>query len=236
MKQDTDREPPPIPVISTMLVDDHAIWRGGISSMLENTEFKIVGEASSGREALILARQVSPQMALLDIRMAEGDGLYALQALKKEHPHMFVILLTTYDNPTYMARAVAGGASGYLLKGIDRERMLQSMRAVVNGETLSALRDFVGSLPGTHETAAGSPNLIRPLSAREHEVLRLLATGITNREIAAILHITEGTAKSHVEHIIRKLEVSDRVQAAVWAARHGMISLADAEPVLTRNL
>jgi len=223
MNQDTDRESPSIPIIPTMLVDDHAIWRGGVSSMLENTEFEIVGEASSGREALILARQVNPQMALLDIRMAEGDGLNALQALKKEHPHMFVILLTTYDNPTYMARAVAGGASGYLLKGIDRERMLQSMRAVVKGDTLSALQDFVGSLPGTHETAAGAPNLIRPLSAREHEVLRLLATGITNREIAAILHIAEGTAKSHVEHIIRKLDVSDRVQAAVWAARHGMI-------------
>ena len=93
-------------------MDDHAIWRGGVRSMLDDTEFKVIGEASSGKEALIVVRELEPQMVLLDIRMAGGDGLDALHAIKSEFPRTAVIMLTTYDNPTYMARAVAGGASG----------------------------------------------------------------------------------------------------------------------------
>ena len=224
MSTETFQVQSPVPTVPTMLVDDHTIWRGGVRSMLENTEFAIVGEASSGHEALSIARQTDPRLTLLDIRMAGGDGLDALVTLKHEHPRMAIIMLTTYDNPTYMARAVAGGAAGYLLKGIDRELMLRSMRAVANGETLLSPKDFVLSLRGITDMAAGSKDLRQPLSAREQEVLRLLATGLANREIAAILLIAEGTVKTHVEHIITKLDVSDRVQAAVWAARHGLIT------------
>ena len=164
--------------IATMLVDDHAIWRGGVRSMLEDTEFEVVGEASSGREALEVARQTQPRLVLLDIRMAGGDGLEALVALKREFPRTAVIMLTTYDNPTYMARAVAGGAAGYLLKGIDQEEMLQALRAVANGETLLTQQELVRSLRGISEMAAGSKDLIVPLTDREQEVLRLLATGL----------------------------------------------------------
>ncbi len=208
--------------VPVMLVDDHAIWRGGVRSMLEDTEFVVVGEASSGPEALEVARRMQPRLVLLDIRMAGGDGLGALVALKGEHPKMAVVMLTTYDNPTYMARAVAGGASGYLLKGISWEEMLQALRAVANGETLLAREDLVRALRGVSEMAAGSKDLIEPLTDREQEVLRLLATGLTNRDIGTILFIAESTVKTHVEHIIAKLGVSDRVQAAVWAARHGL--------------
>src|SRR5207247_554721 len=115
---------------------DHAIWRGGVRSMLEDTEFEVVGEASSGKEALDVARALQPRMMLLDIRMAGGDGLDALQTLKKELPEMAVIMLTTYDNPTYMARAVAGGAAGYLLKGIGLDELIGALRAVAGGEML----------------------------------------------------------------------------------------------------
>ncbi len=208
--------------ISIMLVDDHAIWRGGVRSMLEDTEFEVVGEAASGREALDVARQVHPRMALLDIRMAGGDGLGALVALKEEHPRMAVVMLTTYDNPTYMARAVAGGAAGYLLKGVDQDEMLEALRTVASGETLLTREDLIRSLRGVSEMAAGSADLIEPLTDREQEVLRLLATGLTNRDLGAILFIAESTVKTHVEHIISKLGVSDRVQAAVWAAQHGL--------------
>ena len=97
--------------ISVVLVDDHAIWRGGVRSMLEDTEFAVIGEASSGKEALDVVRTQQPQLVLLDIRMAGGDGLDALQAIKQAHPRIAVVMLTTYDNPTYMARAVAGGAA-----------------------------------------------------------------------------------------------------------------------------
>jgi DNA-binding NarL/FixJ family response regulator len=208
--------------ITVMLVDDHAIWRGGVLSMLEDTEFEVVGEAASGREALEAARQYRPQLTLLDIRMAGGDGLDALVALKQEHPRMAVIMLTTYDNPTFMARAVAGGAAGYLLKGVEREEMLSALRTVVSGETLMAAKDLVRSLQGISERAMAATDLFEPFTEREQEVLRLLAAGLSNRDISTILSIAESTVKTHVEHIIGKIGVSDRVQAAVWAARHGL--------------
>lgn len=192
--------------------------------MLEDTEFEVVGEAASGHEALEVARQVVPNLILLDIRMAGGDGLDALISLKRELPTTAVIMLTTYDNPIYMARAVANGAAGYLLKGISREEMLQALRAVASGEMLLSPKDLIHSLRGISQTAAEAEDLIELLTDREQEVLRLLATGLSNKEIASILFIAECTVKTHVEHIIAKLGVSDRVQAAVWAAQHGLVT------------
>lgn len=208
--------------VSVMLVDDHAIWRGGVRSMLEDTEFEVVGEASSGREALQVAEQVQPRLTLLDIRMAGGDGLDTLMALKREFPRMAVIMLTTYDNPTYMARAVAGGAAGYLLKGVDRDDLLTALRAVAHGETLLSIDTLHRSLRGVSAAGTESGELIEPLTEREIEVLSLVATGLSNRDIGAVLFIAESTVKTHVEHIISKLGVSDRVQAAVWAARNSL--------------
>lgn len=209
--------------VTVLLVDDHAIWRGGVRSMLEDTEFEVVGEAASGREALEVARKVTPRLILLDIRMAGGDGLGALLGLKQEHPRTAIVMLTTYDNPTYMARAVAGGAAGYLLKGIDQDELLSALRAVACGETLLSAQDLVRSLRGISDEAVGAVDLVEPLTEREQEVLRLLSTGLSNRDIGAVLFIAESTVKTHVEHIIGKLGVSDRVQAAVWAARHGLV-------------
>ena len=213
--------------VDVLLVDDHAIWRGGVRSMLEDTEFRVVGEASSGKDALEAARRLHPRLILLDIRMAGGDGLDALQVLKKEHPRIAVIMLTTYDNPTYMARAVAGGAAGYLLKGIELDALLSALRSVAGGEMLLHPQDLMRSLRGVSADATGALDLIEPLTSREEEVLRLLATGLPNREMAPILFVAESTIKTHVEHIIGKLGVSDRVQAAVWAARHGLLPAVD---------
>lgn len=209
--------------IDVALVDDHAIWRDGVKSLLEDTEFRVIGEASSGKEAISLLREIQPKIVLLDIRMAGGDGLDALQSIKSAHPLVSVIMLTTYDNPTYMARAVAGGASGYVLKGVDAADLLGALRAVANGETLLCAHDLVRSLRGISVDVATSSDLIRPLSEREAEVLRLLATGLPNRGIASLLFISEATVKTHVEHILQKLGVSDRVQAVVWAVRHGLL-------------
>lgn len=216
-------------MISVVLVDDHAIWRGGVRSMLEDTEFEVIGEASSGREAVEVARDLKPRLMLLDIRMAGGDGLDALQALKRDLPEMAVIMLTTYDNPTYMARAVAGGAAGYLLKGVERDDLIAALRAVADGEMLLNPQDLVRSLRGISQAAAASGDLIEPLTEREEEVLRLVATGLPNREIASVLFVAESTVKTHVEHIIGKLGVSDRVQAAVWAARNGLTENEESE-------
>jgi len=209
-----------------LLVDDHAIVRGGVKAMLRGTEFDVIGEASSGDEAITVATEKTPELVLLDIRMAGGDGFEALVAIKAALPKTAVLMLSTYDNPTYMARAVAGGASGYLLKGIDHEELLSAMRAVMQGEQLLSSQDLIRSLKVVGDSARAA-DLIEPLTKREEEVLKLMATGLTNREIAGVLFISEGTVKTHVEHIIGKLGVSDRVQAAVWAARQGLVSEAD---------
>lgn len=216
-------KPPSAPMVDVMLVDDHAIWRGGVRSMLEGSEFRVVSEAASGREALEAACRTRPRLILLDIRMAGGDGLDALQSLKRDLPSAAVIMLTTYDNPTYMARAVAGGAAGYLLKGVDLADLLCALRAVTKGEMLLLPEDLTRALRDLRPDSAGAEDLIEPLTKREEEVLRLVATGLPNRQIGTILFIAESTVKSHVEHIIGKLGVSDRVQAAVWAARHGVM-------------
>lgn len=214
--------------VSVLLVDDHAIWRGGVRSMLEDTEFEVIGEAASGKEAVEAVRRLStagslPDIILLDIRMAGGDGLDALSTLNAEHPQVCVVMLTTYDNPTFLARAVANGASGYLLKGIGRDEMFAALRAVADGEMLLSAQDLNRALRGISQEAAQAEDLIHPLSERELEVLRLLATGLSNRDMARLLFISECTVKTHVEHIINKLGVCDRVQAAVWAARRGLL-------------
>jgi DNA-binding NarL/FixJ family response regulator len=224
MSELTSLEQTAAPVIPVLLVDDHAIWRGGVRSMLDDTEFIVVGEAGSGKEALEVARQAQPRIVLLDIRMAGGDGLDALSELRQEYPQMAVVLLTTYDNPTFVARAVAGGAAAYLLKGVSRDELLSALRAVAGGQTLLTRQEVTRSLRSVGEQSAGADDLIEPLTAREEEVLLLLTTGLPNREIAPLLFVAESTVKTHVEHIIGKLGVADRVQAAVWAARRGLIA------------
>jgi DNA-binding NarL/FixJ family response regulator len=208
---------------SVLLVDDHAIWRDGIRSLLEDTEFRVVGEASSGKDGVVIARTLQPQIVLMDIRMGGGDGLDALRTLKSQQPQTAVIMLTSYENSTYVSRAIAGGAAGYLLKGLKRDELMAALRAVANGEMLLSREDLAHSLRGLSETISVAQDLIQPLTEREIEVLRLMATGLCNREIGELLFVTENTIKTHVVHIIGKLGVSDRVQAAVWAARHGLL-------------
>ena len=216
--------------ITVLLVDDHAIWRGGVRSILEDTEFLVVGEAASGKEGVSAARELRPQIVLLDIRMAGGDGLKALRTLKNGCPQTAVVMLSAYENPTYMSRAVAGGAAGYLLKGLKRVELMAALRAVADGEMLLSRKDLERSLRGLSqsptEAVSDVEDIVHPLSVREMEVLCLLSAGLSNREIAPVLFISESTVKTHVAHIIGKLGVSDRVQAAVWAARHGFLNSA----------
>lgn len=215
-------EPSETGYVPVVLVDDHEIWRDGMKSMLSDTEFAVVGEASSGRECIGVVEQTCPRIVILDVRMAGGDGFEALRTLKTRFRKISVLMLTTYSNPTFMARAVAGGASGYLLKGLKRTELISALRAVAQGDILLTREDLTHCLRCLSDTHHVRPTLIDPLTPREIEVLTLLATGLANRDIATILFISEGTAKTHVEHIISKLGVSDRVQAAVWAARNGM--------------
>lgn len=209
-------------MIRMIVVDDHEVVRCGIRTMLDGEDIKIVAEATSGEAAIKAANKHDVDIVLLDIRMPGGDGLNALGRIKLDKPDLPILMLSTYDNPTYVARAVALGAAGYVLKGADREVLLAAIRKVAAGEsawTREELRRVTGAL-ATPRLAA---DVEVPLTQRESEVLHQLALGLTNKEIAQALHISYETVKEHVQHILRKIGVSDRTQAAVWAVRKNLV-------------
>lgn len=208
--------------IKLLIADDHEVVRQGLKALFVGTEIKVIAEAATGDAAVKAALKQEPDVVLLDIRMPNGDGLNALGRIKLEAPNLPVLMLSTYDNPTYVARAVALGASGYLLKGAPRDELLKAIRDAKAGEnvwTREELRRVTGAL-ATPRLAA---DVEVPLTQRESEVLRQLAFGLTNKEIAQALHISYETVKEHVQHILRKVGVSDRTQAAVWAVRKGLV-------------
>ena len=208
--------------IKLLVADDHEVVRAGLKSLLAGTDIKIVGEAATGEAALKLAMKHNPDVVLLDIRMPEGDGLTGLGRIKLDRPNMPVLMWSAFDNPTYVARAVALGANGYVLKSAGRDKLVQSIRTAATGEntwTREELRRVTGAL-ATPRLAA---DIEVPLTQRESEVLRQLALGLTNKEIALALKISYETVKEHVQHVLRKVGVSDRTQAAVWAVRRGLV-------------
>ncbi len=205
-----------------LIADDHEVVRTGLKSLLAGTEFSIVAEATDGDEAVRLATKHKPDLVILDIRMTGVDGLTALGRIKMSHPTMPIVMLSTYDNPTYVAKSVALGASGFLLKGATRDELLSVFRKVVNGED-AWTRDELRRVTGALATPRMSGDVEVPLTQRESEVLRQLAFGLTNKEIGVALGISYETVKEHVQHILRKIGVTDRTQAAVWAVRKGLV-------------
>jgi DNA-binding NarL/FixJ family response regulator len=159
---------------------------------------------------------------ILDIRMDKGDGLSTLGRVKLEKPELPVLMFSTYDNPTYVARSVALGASGFLLKSVPANEIIDAIRRIAGGENIWT-RDELRRVTGALATPRLSSDIEVPLTQRESEVLRQLALGLTNKEIALALSISYETVKEHVQHILRKVGVSDRTQAAVWAVRKGLV-------------
>jgi DNA-binding NarL/FixJ family response regulator len=205
-----------------LIVDDHEIIRLGLHSMLEMTDLEIVGQAASAAEALAAIEASPPDVVLMDIRMEGGDGLNALGRMKLDHPDLPIVLFSAYDNPTYIARAVALGASGYVLKSASRERLVEALQTAVAGES-AWTREELRRVTGALATPRLSQDIEVPLTQRESEVLRQMALGLTNKEIAKMLGISYETVKEHVQHILRKIGVSDRTQAAVWAVRKNLV-------------
>jgi DNA-binding NarL/FixJ family response regulator len=212
----------PQSTIRLLIADDYDVVRSGLKSLLAGTRIKVIAEVTSGQAAVKYALEHDVDVVLLDVRMPDGDGLTALGRIKLEKPDLPILMLSNFDNPTYVARAVALGASGYLLKDCSREELLSAIKAAAAGEIIFT-RDELRRVTG----ALATPRLIAdvevPLTQREGEVLRQMAHGLTNKVIAEVLHISHETVKEHVQHILRKIGVSDRTQAAVWAVRKELV-------------
>jgi DNA-binding NarL/FixJ family response regulator len=208
--------------VRLLIADDHEVVRNGLRAIVAGTDITVVGEATSIEDTVRLTSELNPDIVLLDIRLSDGDGLNALSRIKTEHPKLPVLIFSTYDNPTYVARAVALQASGYLIKSASRDALLAAIHKSVTGDG-AWTRDELRRVTGALATPRHNGDIDAPLTQRESEVLRQLALGLTNKEIALSLHISYETVKEHVQHILRKIGVSDRTQAAVWAVRSGMV-------------
>lgn len=208
--------------VKVLVCDDHQVIRTGLASLFAGTEIEIVGEAENGKETLKQAKKLKPDVVLLDIRMPDGDGLATLEKLQAQEPGSKVVMLSTYDNPTYIARAVALGASDYVLKGSSRDDIVATIVAASRGESPSRTGELK-KIAATMKVRQVVDDDDVPLTQRETQVLRHVALGLSNREIGRSLEISVETVKEHVQNILRKIAVSDRTQAAVWAVRKGLV-------------
>ncbi len=213
--------------ITLLIIDDHPMVRAGLRSLLTSPGIDIIGEAAGGAEAIRKITQLTPQVALMDIRMPDMDGIAALEQVKAARLPTRIIMVTTYKNTTYLLRALAAGADGYVLKDISREELLATVQAVAAGESRvdhAFLQSVLRRLNDSSQNQAGvAPEPEDPLTPREMDVLQLLVEGLTNQAIAQVLGLSAGTVKGYVQTILRKLNVADRTQAAVRAIRVGLI-------------
>jgi DNA-binding NarL/FixJ family response regulator len=208
--------------IKLLIADDHEIVRSGLKSMLAESEIKVIAEVASGKEAVKYVLENQVDVVLLDVRMADGDGLNALGRIKLDKPDLRILMFSFSDNPTYVARAVALGANGYLPKTCTRDELIHAVKTVAAGENLWT-RDELRRVSGALATPRLNADVDVALTQRESEVLRQLARGLTNKQIAEALHISYETIKEHVQHVLHKIGVTDRTQAAVWAVRNNLV-------------
>ena len=207
--------------IKILMADDHPVVRAGIRGMLETQdEFQVIAEAENGREAFEQIGKLKPDVVLMDLRMPEMDGVEAIGKIKEKYPNVNILVLTTYDTDADIVRAVEAGATGYLLKDAPREELFRAVRGTAKGETVLApvvAARLMGKVRDHGEQA---------LSAREIDVLLLVARGASNQDVAEKLHVSTATVKSHLIQIYQKLGVSDRTAAVTTAIERGIIRLS----------
>jgi len=207
--------------ISVLIADDHEIVRQGLASLFRGTAVRICGEAATVEEAVRQARRLEPAVVLLDARFGDTDGLAEIGRIRAAAPGTRVVVLSAFDNPTYVARAAAAGASDYLLKTVSRDELVAAIEAAAGDSPApktGRLRRMADQI-ARKDVPAGAGVSLTP---REAQVLRMIALGLANQEIAEVLAISVETVKEHVQNLLRKLALTDRTQAAVWALRHGL--------------
>lgn len=211
--------------IRVLLVDDHTLFRSGIKSLLTRHEgFEIVGEAGDGLEGLKRAKSLKPDVVLLDLHMRGTSGLEAVRLITEEVPETKVLMLTVSEDAEDLLEALRGGACGYLLKNIDTEALIEAIRRAADGDSVISPQMTGKLVQGVRQAPREVvvPAEKEKLSPREREILAFLARGESNKEIARALELAESTVKIHVQGILRKLGLSSRVQAAVYAVEHGL--------------
>lgn len=209
-----------------LLVDDHTLFRCGLAALLDQRpDFQVVGEAGNGLEAVDAARQTVPDVILMDVHMPQCGGLQAMSLIKREMPHVRVIMLTVSDHDADLFAAIKQGADGYLLKNLEPGQLFEQLAGARRGEAAitgtiatKILQEF-----RQPEDPAPAPETGEALTVREIEVLQWIAEGATNRQIAEALFITENTVKIHLRNILEKLHLHNRIQAAVYAVRKGLV-------------
>lgn len=214
-------------MVRALIADDQALVRGGFRAILATSpEIEVIGEAASGREAVNGVATLQPDVALVDVRMPDLDGIEAARRIVASGSACRVLMVTTFDLDEYVYDALRAGASGFLLKDVTAERLFDAVRVVANGEALLApgvtrrlIRDFAAMRPKSDASRAA----LAGLTPRETEVLRLVAEGLSNPEIAERLVVTEETVKTHVSRVLRKLGLRDRTQAVVMAYESGLV-------------
>jgi NarL family two-component system response regulator LiaR len=210
--------------ITVLLVDDHSMVRLGLRAYFSTLDdIEVVGEAGTGAEAVALARQYAPDVVLMDLIMPGLDGVQATQQVKKASPRTQVIVLTSYHEDEHIFPAIRAGALSYVLKDIDPDDLAEAVRRAHAGEAVLHPRVAARMVKELHGARDGAPNPFSELTERELDVLRLVAAGQTNKDIAASLVISEKTVKSHISNILGKLHLADRTQAAVYAWQSGIV-------------
>lgn len=216
-------------LIRILIVDDHTLFRSGIKLVLQRREeFEVVGEAGDGLEGIKRAKQLRPDVVLLDLHMPGTSGLEALRVMMEDVPDTQVVMLTVSEDAEDLLETLRAGARGYLLKNIDTEFLLESIQRAARGESVMSpqiahkLADSLRAPPKENVVAVADANPDK-LSPREREIIVMLARGASNKEIAHVLSLSESTIKIHVQGILRKLNIAKRVQAAVYAVEHGLI-------------
>lgn len=207
-----------------LLCDDQAVIRDGLEMLLTlEKDMQVVGSASDGAEAIELAAQKQPDLILMDLKMPSVNGIEATRDIRARFPHIKILVLTTYDDDEWVFDAIRAGASGYLLKDTPRQKIIEAIRGTMDGKSFldpAVAGKLMNQISSNQKQPASI--LAEKLTERELDVLRLLAKGFNNSDIARQLHLSEGTVRNHVSAILEKLGVSDRTQAAVIAIRHGL--------------
>ena len=218
-------------MIRVLLVDDQALFCEGLRTLLDlQPDIEVVGEANNGREAIECVARAAPDVVLMDMQMPVLDGVAATRDIRAHHPNTQVIVLTTFDDDEYVFEALRAGAVGYLLKDVASDRLAEAIRCAARGESFlqpsvaaKVVAEYTRLADAPHARERANQALVEPLSDRELEILRLVATGASNKEIAATLVIAEGTVKNHVTNILGKLGVRDRTQAALKVKELGLV-------------